>query len=202
MGSPRKFRNKYEAPKKLWNKDRIKREKQLRFDYGLKNSREIWIAAAELKKYRREARRLLSMLEEDRKEDVDRILSRLNRYNILSKNSTLEDILSLEVGSILERRLQTRVLRKGLAKTIKQARQLVSHGFIAIGDSIVNVPSHLTTDEEDSKLKMSKPIDLEPMVEEEKKESGVDGDKKGKEKDKAPVEKGDAEKKAATKKGE
>jgi small subunit ribosomal protein S4 len=39
-----------------------------------------------------------------------------------------------------------------LAKTINQARQLVSHGHIAIGERIVSVPGYLVTREEESKL--------------------------------------------------
>ncbi|MDD5022874.1 MAG: 30S ribosomal protein S4 [Candidatus ainarchaeum sp.] len=161
MGDPRKFKNKYESPKKLWERDRIAEEKTLKSEYGLKNSREIWVAAAELKKYRREARRLLSILEEDRKKDVEKILNRLNRFGILPKSATLDDILSLEVKSILERRLQTRVLRKGFAKTIKQSRQLISHGFIAVGEHVVTVPGYLVTEDEDSKIQLHKPIDLD-----------------------------------------
>ena len=161
MGDPRKFKNKYEAPKKLWEKDRIREQKALRSEYGLKNTREIWIAAAELKKYRREARRLLSMIEEERKRDMTKILKRLNRYGILGESAALEDILSLDVKSILERRLQTRVLKKGFARTAKQARQLVAHGFIAINNEIVTIPGHFVTEEEDAKLKLAKKIDLE-----------------------------------------
>lgn len=168
MGSPRKFKNKYEAPKKLWEKDRLARDKGLRSEYGLKNSREIWIANAELKRYRKEARRLLSLTEEERKGDIEKIFKKLHRYGILAKSNSLEDILSLDIREILERRLQTRVLRKGFAKTVRQARQLVAHGFIAIGDKVVTVPGYLVTEEDDSKLNVCKKIDLEEKVVEEK----------------------------------
>lgn len=187
MGDPRRFRNKYEAPKKLWEKDRIVEEKQLRTEYGLKNSREIWVAAAELKKYRREARRLLSILEEDRKKDVEKILGRLNRFGILPKTASLEDILSLDVKTVLERRLQTRVLRKGLSRTARQARQLISHGFISVNEKVVTVPSYLVTEEEDSRIKLCKPIDLDPKVSESEDE--------GKKEEKKEVKKEEPEKK-------
>jgi len=55
----------------------------------------------------------------------------------------------LTVEDILERRLQTIVFRKGLAKTIHQARQLITHGHIAIGNQRVTVPSYLVTREEE-----------------------------------------------------
>lgn len=180
MGGPRRFKNRYEAPKKLWEKDRIKEEKTLRTEYGLKNSREIWIAEAELKKYRREARRLLSIVEEERKKDSERIFSRLNRYGILGKSASLEDILSLDVKVVLERRLQTRVLRKGFARTPKQARQLIAHGFISIGDRIASTPGYLVTEEEDSRIKLCKPIEIEPK-EVEKEEAEQKKEEKPKE---------------------
>jgi len=65
MGDPRRLRNKFERPKKLWDVDRIKHDKTLKVEYGLKNMSELWRSTAELKKYRREARRLLSLTEEE-----------------------------------------------------------------------------------------------------------------------------------------
>ena len=70
MGDPRRLRNKIERPKKLWDVDRIKEEKALKNEYGLANMSELWRAASELKKYRREARRLLSLTEEERRDDA------------------------------------------------------------------------------------------------------------------------------------
>jgi len=160
MGHPRHFKNKYESPKRLWDKDRIQIEGSLKKEYGLKNIREIWIAAAELKKYRREARRLLSMLEEERTKDLPKIIARLNRLSILGKEATLEDILSLEIRSVLERRLQTRVFKKGLAKTFKQARQLITHGFIGVNGRKLTSPGHLITQEEDDKIAYYKTFNM------------------------------------------
>lgn len=164
MGGPRRFKNKYEAPKKLWEMDRIKEDKALKSEYGLKNARELWTAEAELKKYRREARRLLSLVEEERVKDVVKILTKLNKFGILPKTATVDDILSLNIKTILERRLQTRVIRQGLAKTPRQARQLVAHGFIAIGDRAVTIPSYMVTEKEDALIRLCKPIDLETHV--------------------------------------
>jgi small subunit ribosomal protein S4 len=52
----------------------------------------------------------------------------------------------------LERRLQTLVYRLGLAKTIKQARQLITHGHIAIDGRRVTAPSYIVEKEEESKI--------------------------------------------------
>lgn len=145
MGDPRKLRNKYERPKKLWDADRLGKEKGLKTEYGLRCMRELWRCTAELKKFRREARRLLSLTEEDRKDDAKKILRKLARLGVLKDGSVLDDVLSLEVRAVLERRLQTLVLRKGLARTISQSRQLITHGFIAIKGRKVTRPGYVVS---------------------------------------------------------
>jgi len=161
MGDPRHFKNKFETPKKLWDMDRITRDIKLKKEYGLKNSREAWLGAAELKKYRREARRLLSISEEERRTDVEKIMAKLNKLGILPKQASLDDVLSLETKDILERRLQTRVFRKGLARTLTQARQLITHGFISLNGRKVTIPSYMVTQDEDANLAYARPINIE-----------------------------------------
>jgi small subunit ribosomal protein S4 len=74
----------------------------------------------------------------------------LNKYGLVSKDCHTDDVLSLSVEDILERRLQTFVYKHGLAKTIMQARQLVTHGHIAVKNKIIDSPSYLVKlDEED-----------------------------------------------------
>jgi small subunit ribosomal protein S4 len=164
MGDPRRLRNKYERPKKLWDVDRLKHDKALESEYGLKNMRELWRATAELKKYRREARRLLSLTEDERKTDAGKILTKLAKFGILKEGSVIDDVLSLEVRAILERRLQTIVLRKGLALTTAQSRQLITHGFIAVNGKVVTRPGYLVNTAEESALSHSKPIELKAKV--------------------------------------
>ncbi|MFN7990885.1 MAG: 30S ribosomal protein S4 [Candidatus Micrarchaeia archaeon] len=174
MGDPRKLRNKTERPKKLWDVDRLAHDKALKTEYGLKNMRELWRATAELKKYRREARRLLSLTEADRRDDATKILRKMARLGILKEGSVLDDVLSLEVRVVLERRLQTIVLRKGLAQSTRQSRQLITHGFVAIGGKTVSRPGYLVEVEEEPKVAHSKPIDLsvrEPKAEEKPAEA-------------------------------
>ncbi len=161
MGDPRKLKNKYSKPKKLLDKARIEEESKLKYAYGLKNMRELWLASQELKKSRREARRLLSLTESQRKSEEGIVLSKLQRLGILDDKAKVEDILSLTVKDMLERRLQTRVFRKGLAKTMAQARQLITHGFIAVGDRRINVPSYLVSGKEDEGIRHYKKIEIE-----------------------------------------
>jgi len=159
MGDPRRLRNSFSKPKRLWDEDRIARDTELKKEYGLKNSSEIWKADEELRKYRREARRLLSVGEEERVVDAKKIISKLNKLGIMKKGD-IDDILSLSVKDVLERRLQTIVYRKGLAKTPLQARQLVTHGFIAVKGKRINIPSYLVSAEEENYISYAKPIDL------------------------------------------
>ncbi|MDY7080819.1 MAG: 30S ribosomal protein S4, partial [Halobacteria archaeon] len=74
-------------------------------EYGLKNKRELWDAQSELRRYRREARRLLGESEEEEhiRNEKEELLESLRRYGILREESGLDDILSLDVTDILER---------------------------------------------------------------------------------------------------
>lgn len=49
---------------------------------------------------------------------------------------------SIRLVQLLERRLDNVVYRLGIAKTRRQARQMVSHGFITVNEKRVNIPSY------------------------------------------------------------
>jgi small subunit ribosomal protein S4 len=176
MGDPHKLKNKYEKPKKLWDEARIGEEKGLKSQYSLKNMRELWVATQELKKYRREARRLLSLTEEERKDDAVKILAKLNKMGILKPDSPLDTVLSLNVKEFLDRRLQTIVLKKGLAKSMRQSRQLITHGFISVNGRRISAPSYFVSAAEESTVSYARPIDLsvkEPAPKEAPKEGTI-----------------------------
>ncbi len=179
MGDPRRLRNKFDRPKKLWDVDRVAHDKGLRIEYGLKNTSELWRAAAALKKYRREARRLQAVSEEERKADSEKILKKLKRMGFVKDSTDVADILGLDVKVILERRLQTIVQRKGLARTMKQSRQLITHGFVSMNGRRVTRPGVMVNLEDESSIIYTKPIDIsvhsegdeEEAPKEEKKEA-------------------------------
>ena len=148
----RRIRKKYETPHHPWYKPRLEKEVVIVGEYGLRNKRELWRAETLLKKYKRFARMLLGMPEDKRKELENQILNKLKKYGILPANGKLEDILDLDVRSVLERRLQTVVFKKGLAKTIHQARQLIVHGHIAINGRRVTSPGYLVPVEEEDAI--------------------------------------------------
>lgn len=152
MGDPKKPKKKYETPKFPWRSDILQNELVLLGQYGLRNKRELWRHKTMLSKFRSIARSLLSMPIEKRAKLESELLGKLKRLGIISENAVLDDVLDMTVEDILERRLQTIVLRKGLAKTPYQARQLITHGHIAINGRKVLSPSYLVTKEEEKSV--------------------------------------------------
>jgi small subunit ribosomal protein S4 len=159
MGDPRKLRNTYESPRKVWDSDRIKKEGNLTTVYGLKKTREIWRTLNELKKARSGAMKFLSLGEAGAKQG-EPLMRRLARLGIIGPEAKLDDVLALTVENFLDRRLQTRVMKKGLARTPKQARQLITHGYISVKGRRVTIPSYLVTTDEEQYIAYFKPIDV------------------------------------------
>ena len=154
MGHPKRSKKKYERPRRPWVLQRIKEEKELAERYGLKNKREIWKAASLIKKYRREIRSILAEIagmkpSEHTKKKQEEILKSLKRRGIVDVAAKLEDVLALDVEHLLERRLQTLVYKKGMANSLKQARQLIVHGHIAINNQKVTIPSYIVRVDEE-----------------------------------------------------
>ena len=160
MGDPKRSRKKYEKPRKPWEAKRIQEEREIVEKYGLKNKRELWRALTTVKKYRREARKILAEIAtgkatEHTKRKEKEMLSALIRRGILRKSleeASLDDVLSLTVEDLLERRLQTLVFKKGLANSPKHARQLIVHGHISVAGRKVTVPSYIVSVDEEQKI--------------------------------------------------
>ena len=155
MGKPKFSRKKYETPSHPWKEDRINREKELIKKYGLKIKREIWKGETTLRKYRSQARELLAKIgsgDMQIKKESNQLLAHLTRLNILPLNSTLDDVLALETEAILARRLQTITYLRGFANTPIHARQLISHGHIAITNRKINVPGYMVTKKEENEI--------------------------------------------------
>jgi len=161
MGHPKKSKKRYEKPRRPWEITRIKAEKELVEMYGLKNKREIWRVASVTKRYRREIRAILAEIvgmkpSEHTLRKKEAILAALRRRGILKasegESARLEDVLALNVEDILERRLQTRVHKKGLSNSLKHARQLIVHGHIAVNGRRVTIPSYIVDVEEERQI--------------------------------------------------
>ncbi|MFA4877890.1 MAG: 30S ribosomal protein S4 [Methanoregula sp.] len=160
MGYPGKNHKSYQTPKRPWEKSRIESETRLVIEYGLRNKREVWKAQEHLRKYRKGARNLLALgssttdkaLYESKKEEL---ITSLQRIGLLGPDAGIEDVLSLKVQAQLERRLQTVVYRRGLARSPKQARQLITHGHIAIAGRRTSIPGYRVTRKEENEITYS-----------------------------------------------
>jgi small subunit ribosomal protein S4 len=177
MGDPKKLKRKYESPKKIWDSNRIEEEQKLLEEFGLKNMRELRVMQMELKKIRREARRLLSMGEKGRKLGKP-LLEKVVKLGIAKPETSLENLLSLTIMDVLERRLETRVFKKGLARSIEQGRQLIAHGHIAIDGRKISAPSYLVPVDEEDRIGYYKGVNFIPIVVGKAKES-KEGEKVG-----------------------
>lgn len=151
MGDPRKSRKSFRRPRKIWNSDQLSAELYIIGSYGLRNKRELWKAQTKVANFRNQARTLLALTLEDRQEKESLLLSFLNRLG-LTTTASLDDILNLKIEDILERRLQTIVMRKMGIKSPFQARQVVIHGHVSIGNRKVNLPGYLVKKEDESKI--------------------------------------------------
>jgi small subunit ribosomal protein S4 len=143
MGDPRKLTKKYEPPKHPWEAARIKEENRLVREYGLRNKKEVWVAEAVVRKYRRLTKQLMGAAAEARQEKEKALLSKLKLLGLMKESATLDDVLSLRTEDLLARRLQTIVWKRGLASTVVQARQLIIHGHIALGGRKTTTPGML-----------------------------------------------------------
>jgi len=152
MGDPKKQRKKYETPRFPWRTDTLQEELKFLGQYGLRNKHELWRHETTLSEFRGNARSLIGKPPGERRKMEGEILARLKKLGVLEETAVLDDVLDLTIEDIFERRLQTIVYRKGMAKTIQQARQLITHGHVTIGDKRVTVPSYFVTREEEKQI--------------------------------------------------
>ena len=152
MGGIRKPKKKYIPPGHPWQKTRLAEELIYVGEYGLRNKRELWRHRTQLTQFRGTARDLVALSSEERGVREGQLLGRLNRLALIDENSQLDDILNLTIRDVLERRLQTQVLRQGLAKTMHHARQLIVHGHVVLDNHRVTSPSMLLYRDQEKQL--------------------------------------------------
>lgn|SRR3989338_2179515 len=133
----------YSRPMKRYEKGRIEDENKLAEKYGLKNKREIWKAQSKIDYFRKRAMVLAKSGLEEREVFFKKL------QNLGLKVNQLADILGLKVEDLLDRRLSTIVVKKGLANTPKQARQMIVHKRILVNGKVVNAPSYIISVDEE-----------------------------------------------------
>ncbi|MFC2142901.1 30S ribosomal protein S4 [Candidatus Aenigmatarchaeota archaeon] len=153
MGHPKKHRRKTSNPFRPYDKERIQREKTIMKEFGLRRKKEIRKAESILRNFRRRARRLQASKDENKEKAL---FDKLHKMGLVKPSAKLEEVLEINVEDILSRRLQTVIYKKGLANTVSQARQTITHGHICIDDRRVKWPGVMVTVDLENKIELNK----------------------------------------------
>lgn len=145
----RRLKRKFKRPRMSWDSVKIEEEKKILKEYGLRRKKEIRRIEAVLRNFRRRAREIIATKDEAKKKVL---LDKLIKMGLITKAQDIDDVLALTVKDILNRRLQTIVLKKKLANTINQSRQFIVHGHIAVDKRRVKFPSYIVPLEEEGKI--------------------------------------------------
>ncbi|MFA4819325.1 MAG: 30S ribosomal protein S4 [Candidatus Aenigmatarchaeota archaeon] len=147
MGQPKRFRKKYERPKKPYDKARIESERKVKENFGLRRKKEIWRAEAIVRDFRRRARALQAKNNESEERTL---VDKINKLGISCKR--LDDVLQIGLDDILSRRLQTIIFKKGLANSMKHARQLIVHGHVTVSEKKIFWPSYIVEKNDEDRV--------------------------------------------------
>ena len=164
MGHPKKFKKKYERPKKPYDKARIESERKVLDNFGLRRKKEIWRAESIIRDFRRRARALQAKANEKSEKEL---IEHLNKIGISCKR--LDDVLQITLEDILARRLQTIIFKKGLANSMKHSRQLIVHGHVTVENKKMFWPSYIVEKIMEDKISLN-PYIASIAVKEVKKE--------------------------------
>jgi small subunit ribosomal protein S4 len=180
-----KKHKRFDRPRKQFDTVRINRENGIVVKYGLKNKREIWKAQTKLNSIRRRAKLLINESSDIQGEFLDKL------NNQGHKVENIVDVLALTVEDILSRRLQTLLIGKKLATTLKGARQLITHKHVKVNGIIVNIPSYVVSVNEEDKIELTSVIKkpkVKASVEEDISESPIENPQENVEEPKKEME--------------
>jgi len=157
MGHPKFARPKTQTPAHPWKAARIEEEHALKEQFGLKRvggMREIWREKTALRRHRNQAMKLIGRVDSSEghfaREKAD-LVTAMIRKGLLAEGSSIDDVLQITVEHMLSRRLQSVVYYRGLAPSMRAARNMIVHGHISIGEQRMTVPGYkILRDEEDN----------------------------------------------------
>ena len=161
MGDPKFARPKTQTPTHPWKQARIEEEHALKAKYGLKKvggMREIWREKSALRRHRNQAMKLIGRVDTSEghyAREKDDLVASLTRKGLLSEGSILDSVLQIDVELMLARRLQSQVYYKGLAPSMRAARNMIVHGHISIGEQKMTVPGYHIRKIEEEELNYS-----------------------------------------------
>ena len=157
MGEPKFSRPRTQPPTHPWKQARNDEEHDLKERFGLKKvggMREIWREKSSLRRHRNQAMKLIGRVDSSEghyAKEKEQMLDSLTRKGLLQTGADIGAVLEINVEHMLSRRLQSVVYYKGLAPSMRAARNLIVHGHICIGEQRMTVPGyHVLKEEEDS----------------------------------------------------
>ena len=150
----------YARPRKPFDIERIVGEKALIKQFGLRSKKEIWKSDFFINSIREKEKKSITHPEQQ-----GVLLARLVSVGLIQKDAGIDDVLALTRENLFERRLQTIVFKRGISKTVKEARQLVVHKKIKIGNRCVNIPGYIVKLTEEDKISLIKKAKKEKPAE-------------------------------------
>jgi len=153
MGAPIKIRKKYISHKQRWDKNTIDEEAVLVNDYSLKNKREIRKVEFKIGKFKSIAKELNSNSQTKNSEEAKNFIESLKGKGFLPiEANSLDEILDIDLRSVLDRRLSNILYKNKLARTPSQARQFIVHRHVRVNGKVVDSPSYSVTLKEEEGL--------------------------------------------------
>jgi small subunit ribosomal protein S4 len=147
----RRLRKKMKRPKEPWDSARLEEESKLLREYGLRRKREIWTAEAIVRNFRRRARSLIAIKDENK---TKILLGKLTEIGLIQKGQGLDHVLQLRTNDILNRRLQTIIFKKNFSSGIKEARQKITHGHVYVTGRRTTFPSYVVPVNEENTIEV------------------------------------------------
>ena len=154
MGDIKKIKKKYSKPAHPWRIARIEEENKICKEYGIPYKTELWKMVAKLGSFKNQAKNLSTSGTVQSQKEMQNLLQKLRGYKLVEQDSS-DAILGITLKNLLDRRLQTVVFKKGFAKSVKQARQMITHRHVLINNKIVSSPSYIVRVSEESTIEIS-----------------------------------------------
>lgn len=152
MGDPRKIRKKFETPSHPWIQSRIEDERRLKKEFGTRSKKEIWRAEYLLKKFKTQAKKLILLRTQQATLETELLFKKIKDLGLVEGEVDFDAILGLKVDDILGRRLQSIVYKKGLARSVTQARQFITHEHILVDGKIITSPGYFVTTSQEASV--------------------------------------------------
>lgn len=155
MGGIKKIRKKYSRPQHPWRSARIEEENKIGKEYGIPKKTEVWKAKSRLESFKSQAKTLSTLNTAQAEIERKNLFQKLKKYNLIKSDDSADAILGITLQDVLNRRLQTIVHQKGFAKSMKQARQMITHRHVLVRNKIITSPGYIVEVSEEGTIELS-----------------------------------------------